>query len=307
MKYTAQELASHGRYGDTELVHMSKSELRALAGLGALANRPITVNPTTGLPEAFSLKSLLPIILGVGATMIGGPMAGAAVSGVTEGISSGDPMRGLMAGALSAGTGAMLGGMGSAGAQAGGQAMNQAALQGAATTPLTGQMAGQLGMQTAGTAAIPLGMGPMAGMAPLTEGLAGQLGADTMGAAGAGIAADPTWAQGMQGDSKLANFALKGVDANYPGWNPTTFGENLGNMDFSGAPGWSPYAAGIGGLGMANYWSEDAAKEEEAKRNAASEADAKATRDRYNYYADMAREINAGRLAPPSSLPKYPG
>ena len=37
-----------GRYGDTELVHMTKPEVKGLASLGIL-----TTNPNTGLPEAF--------------------------------------------------------------------------------------------------------------------------------------------------------------------------------------------------------------------------------------------------------------
>ena len=37
-----------GRYGDTELVHMTKPEVKGLASLGVL-----TKNPNTGLPEAF--------------------------------------------------------------------------------------------------------------------------------------------------------------------------------------------------------------------------------------------------------------
>jgi len=48
----ARHLASRGRYGDDELVHMSHDELRALDGLGHL-----TRNPDTGLPEAFKLSS----------------------------------------------------------------------------------------------------------------------------------------------------------------------------------------------------------------------------------------------------------
>ena len=39
-----------GRYGDTELVHMSPMEVKGLASLGKL-----TRNPDTGLPEAFSI------------------------------------------------------------------------------------------------------------------------------------------------------------------------------------------------------------------------------------------------------------
>jgi hypothetical protein len=57
MQEEAMELANRGRYGDTTLVHMTPGEVQGLASLGQL-----TINPDTGLPEAFNMKSLLPII-----------------------------------------------------------------------------------------------------------------------------------------------------------------------------------------------------------------------------------------------------
>jgi hypothetical protein len=53
LQQAAQGLASLGREGDTELVHMTPQELQGLMSLGE-----ITYNPITGLPEAFSLKSI---------------------------------------------------------------------------------------------------------------------------------------------------------------------------------------------------------------------------------------------------------
>ena len=47
----AQGLAGFGRYGDNMLVHMNPNEVAGLMSLGNL-----TINPVTGLPEAFSLK-----------------------------------------------------------------------------------------------------------------------------------------------------------------------------------------------------------------------------------------------------------
>ena len=47
----ANLLALRGRQGDTELVHMSKPEMNILRSMGQL-----TVNPRTGLPEAFNLE-----------------------------------------------------------------------------------------------------------------------------------------------------------------------------------------------------------------------------------------------------------
>jgi hypothetical protein len=50
-------MAAKGRYGDTELLHVRPDELAGLASVGQL-----TINPDTGLPEAFSFKSLLPAV-----------------------------------------------------------------------------------------------------------------------------------------------------------------------------------------------------------------------------------------------------
>ena len=47
----ANLLALRGRQGDTELVHMSKPEMNILRSMGQL-----TINPRTGLPEAFNLE-----------------------------------------------------------------------------------------------------------------------------------------------------------------------------------------------------------------------------------------------------------
>jgi len=50
----ANLLAMKGRMGDTELVHMSKPEIDILERMGKM-----TMNPMTGLPEAFSLEEEL--------------------------------------------------------------------------------------------------------------------------------------------------------------------------------------------------------------------------------------------------------
>jgi hypothetical protein len=54
-------MAMKGRQGDTELIHMTKPEIAGLASLGKL-----TINPDTGLPEAFGIKQILPMIANVG-------------------------------------------------------------------------------------------------------------------------------------------------------------------------------------------------------------------------------------------------
>ena len=47
----ANLLAMKGRMGDTELVHMSKPEINNMRRMGE-----ISINPRTGLPEAFNLE-----------------------------------------------------------------------------------------------------------------------------------------------------------------------------------------------------------------------------------------------------------
>jgi hypothetical protein len=103
----ADELASRGRYGDSMLLHVRPDELRGLASLGTL-----TINPDTGLPEAFSFKSLLPAVGAIGATFLLGPAFGMLVG------------KGALATGLAAGVGSFAGGL------AAGQSPGQAALGG---------------------------------------------------------------------------------------------------------------------------------------------------------------------------------
>ena len=113
-------MAMQGRYGDTELVHMSKPEIQGLASLGQL-----TINPETGLPEAFSLKSLIPAIAGIagsiilpgigtalgsglGATAIGAGL-GTTAGGLLVGQKPGEALlNGVMSGVLSFGIGSLI-------------------------------------------------------------------------------------------------------------------------------------------------------------------------------------------------------
>lgn len=102
----AQGLASLGRNGDTMLMHVQPQEV---AGLQALANAngtTLTINPDTGLPEAFSLggffKSLLPTIVGGAATaatggLTAGILAGAATGALTN---KEDPLMGALMGGI---------------------------------------------------------------------------------------------------------------------------------------------------------------------------------------------------------------
>ena len=112
----AQHLASQGRNGDSVLVHMTPGEVRGLQAIAEQHGTSLTINPDTGLPEAFSLRNLLPMIAGIALTPIMGPMGAAMAVGGVETVRTGDIGKGLMAG-LGAYGGASLGaGLSAAGA-----------------------------------------------------------------------------------------------------------------------------------------------------------------------------------------------
>jgi hypothetical protein len=118
----AQHLASKGRDGDTELVHMTKGEIKGLQGLALAHGGSLSINPNTGLVEASFLKNLLPMIAGIGLNAMFPGLGALATAGIVGGgtaIATGDIGKGLMAG-LGAYGGAGLGqGLTAAGAGAG--------------------------------------------------------------------------------------------------------------------------------------------------------------------------------------------
>jgi hypothetical protein len=113
----ANHMASKGRNGDSMLVHMAPSEVAGLQALGLSHGITMTINPHTGLPEAFSfkklLKSALPMIAGfalgpAGFGIVSSALgAGALVGGATA-LATGSLQKGIMAG-LGAYGGASLG------------------------------------------------------------------------------------------------------------------------------------------------------------------------------------------------------
>jgi hypothetical protein len=102
---TSQGLASLGRNGDSVLVHMSPTEVAGLQGLAMSQGGSLTINPHTGLPEAFSLggffKSLLPVFVGAATGGAGMPLwAGIAAGAATGAATSKDPLMGALTGGL---------------------------------------------------------------------------------------------------------------------------------------------------------------------------------------------------------------
>lgn len=124
----AKQVASAGRYGDTELIHINRDEL---AGIAAMSPVGLTQNPETGLPEAF----IFPLLAGMAGSMLGPTLGisatlGSAIgSGLAGWAESGDLGQGLMSGVLGYAGGELLGG-------GGGEAAN-AAESIAATSPTT--------------------------------------------------------------------------------------------------------------------------------------------------------------------------
>lgn len=114
MNQTAQNLASYGRNGDTTLVHMSPQEVSGLQALARNNGTTMTINPHTGLPEAFSLGRLLPMIAGFAL----GP-AGLGMSAMNAGLAvgalgtaaTGSLREGLMMGLGAAGGAGLAGSM----------------------------------------------------------------------------------------------------------------------------------------------------------------------------------------------------
>jgi len=114
-----QQLASHGRYGDTQLVHMNPYEVQGLAAMSPTGQ--LTTNPETGQPEAFLpfLAPLLGSVLGsaaLGGTALGAAGAGALGSGLATWAATGDFEKGLIGGITGFGLGKVFGAAKDAGA-----------------------------------------------------------------------------------------------------------------------------------------------------------------------------------------------
>ena len=124
MDQSAQGLASLGRNGDSMLVHMSPEELQGLQGLAMAQGGSLTINPETGLPEAFKLKNVfkaaLPIAAGFmfpgfGTSFMGGILGKGIAAGALTGagiaaLSGENPLLGALTGGLGGYGGAGLAG-----------------------------------------------------------------------------------------------------------------------------------------------------------------------------------------------------
>lgn len=212
-KGLAALLAAHGRNGDTELVHVSKDELRAIDRLGSPHGIKLTTNPHTGLKEAFNWGSTLGAIAGgIGGTFAApftagviNPYTGAALgSAAGTKISGGSNEEALMNGVISGVTAWGIGGATDALAQAGQEAGKTAVQEGVKT-----------GVQEAVPAAIP---GADAAFGSTGNAFVGQ-GAGPNVFAGAPLQTTPTTPlpQGIEAFAKPDAGAMAAVDPGYYG------------------------------------------------------------------------------------------
>lgn len=169
LKIAAEHLKSKGRGSDTELIHMTKGEIKGLRQLAQANGGDLTINPETGLPEAGFLTKILPVVAAAAATyftagaaagplaaalegtamagyggLLAGAGAGALIGGASAGMQGGDIGKGALFGGLG---GALSGGMGAYDANAAFDASQQAVLRGGeqATTQLAGQTTADVG------------------------------------------------------------------------------------------------------------------------------------------------------------------
>ena len=100
LQQQVKNISQQGRFGDTTLVHMNPAEVRGLAQMGQL-----TINPNTGLAEAFSLSDVLSFAAPIVGGIFGGPLGAALASGAVTTAQEGSLKEGIKAGLLSYGLG----------------------------------------------------------------------------------------------------------------------------------------------------------------------------------------------------------
>ena len=207
----ARHLQAQGRGEDTALIHMTPGEVKGLQALAVAHGGSLTINPTTGLPEAGFLKNLLPTLIGAGLMLIPGVnaiaapwMIGAGVGGF-EALRTGDLGKGLMAG---------LGAFGGAGLTS---ALSAAGAASAAPSAMSvpGQAGGSLladvAAHTGAEALLPTA-GQMS-MAPGSQSLAQAMGAGAGSAGSVGSPLAMTLEQGIAAQQAAAQPSLANMGA----------------------------------------------------------------------------------------------
>jgi hypothetical protein len=154
----AQHLKSRGRGPDTELVHMSKNEIKGLQALALANGGSLSINPDTGLVEAGFLEQILPMVAGAGLMLIPGvgPLAAAAIVGGGYGLATGSVEKGLIAGLGAYGGAGLTTSLAGLGAEAGLTAAENLATEGFKTAGQEAVTAGsqEVAKEAAKTAAL---------------------------------------------------------------------------------------------------------------------------------------------------------
>ena len=212
LKIAAEHLKSKGRGSDTELIHMTKGEIKGLRQLALANGGDLTINPETGLPEAGFLTKILPVVAAAAATYFTAGAAAPALEASLAGTAAAG-YGGLLAGA---GAGALIGG---ASAAIQGQDFGRAALFGG----LGGALSGGLGAYDAAPVA-----GGLQGEQIVQEGIKAGL---PQQVAGPGVAMpqpvpfDPTTAIPIPANVPLQQVAGPGIDMNSISGIPTATNE----------------------------------------------------------------------------------
>lgn len=248
----ARRLQAAGRGGDTMLAHINPREAEMLRRAGGSG----TVNPNTGLPEYFSLKSLIKTVAPIALSFIA-PGVGTAISGAL-GLGLGATGAALLGGAVTGGLGSAL---------SGGNPLQGAAL-GAMGQGLGGVLGGSLAPELGATAQNAIGSGLVGGV---------------MGAAtGQGVLKGA--AQGALGS--YLGSQVQGVGSGAVGSGINTAGTQFGNLMASGfRPGEAIAGAGLAGLASGLYANASPSKAavESARQAGASSADRALMNSNYGY------------------------
>lgn len=242
---------AQGRGNDTMLVHMTPREVGALQTMAQNHGGSLTVNPSTGLPEAGFLDSILPAVAGIGLSMVPGvgPMAAGAMVGGATALMSGSLEKGLTAG-LGAFGGAGLGaGLGAAGAasssasQLAGAGAN-AAMSGAATqVPSLANVTAQQGLNLGATmgGAGSMTAPTMSAALPAASNPLGQLATSMPNVSEAYSIAQPSLSQGFMNNAGNVGRGLQSLFTS-PGQTLDQMG-GLGSVGMNAAMALAPAMA----------------------------------------------------------------
>jgi hypothetical protein len=231
MQGIANQMAQHGRYGDSMLVHMNPIEVQGIASLSPTGS--LTTNPVTGQPEAF-LPFLAPLLgsflgstfltgstLGILGSGLSSAAAGAIGSGLATTAATGDIKKGLISGLTGYGIGQALG---AASDVASGADITQGALD--TTGELASGAASDYASQAANLEAMSVAAGQPGSMIdPVADiAQAGSQTADALARSNA-LAGQQSALQSQVASQRAGQTAIERMSA--PFQNPGTFGKAL--------------------------------------------------------------------------------